>query len=92
MTRATVTVTQEDIDKGIRGSDEHCPIALATRRALGAPFVVVDCSSITLRDEGQNIYAETETPCQACLFVHDFDAGQPVKPITLELTFTPIEP
>ena len=36
-----VNVSQEDIDKGVRGSEKSCPIALATRRAFNTHNVDV---------------------------------------------------
>ena len=36
-----VNVKQKDIDKGVRGSENSCPIALATRRAFNTHNVDV---------------------------------------------------
>ena len=36
-----VNVSQKDIDKGVRGSENSCPLALATRRAFNTYNVSV---------------------------------------------------
>ena len=41
MARIRITVTQEDIDNGIRGSSYHCPIALAAHRVKGFEHAIL---------------------------------------------------
>lgn len=70
-----VTVTKEDIRRGIREDPESCPIARAVRRATGRRFVAVD-EAITF-DSTREVYNLTP---QADQFINDFDRGDNVKP------------
>jgi hypothetical protein len=92
MTKVTINVTQEHINRGIRGSADRCPIALATKEAIPCPLVTV-ALRIALRDSPMHApYAEFKLPPWALSWVDYFDDDpQSVGPITLEATFTPIE-
>ena len=46
-----VNVSQKDIDKGIRGSENSCPIALATQRAFNTHNVDVHYNDSDGEDE-----------------------------------------
>ena len=83
-----VKVSQKDIDKGVRGSEKSCPIALATQRAFNTHNVDVhyndsgdedDNNFIKLRikvdDEYYSHYHIDEAEhCDN--FIHWFDNGE----------------
>ena len=69
-----VKVTQEHINKGLKGSSCYCPIALAI-----GPNCVVQYSHITIGNK------EYRTPQAVFEFLHAFDNGLPVKPFEFEL-------
>ena len=50
-----VNVSQEDIDKGVRGSEDSCPLALATRRAFNTHNVEVFYNSFSGNEDDSNI-------------------------------------
>ena len=80
MREVTVEVTQEDIDRGARGSCYRCPIALAIDRIVGHP-VEVDC--IEVKGCGWRAFL----PDEAGDFVEFFDnkTGR-VAPFTFTLS------
>ncbi len=84
----TITVTQEDIDGGSKGSPYCCPIANACKKLdkekATAEKSGVSVGETTIRLGG--LY--TDLPHDACQFIADFDAGKPVKPFTFELPTT----
>jgi hypothetical protein len=92
MTKATINVTDKHIRRGVRGTPNLCPIAIATREALQAPRACVCVFSIDLIDENGSFYASTPTPMEGWRFIEDFDAGRPVKPFSFEATFFPYDP
>jgi len=75
-----VTVTQQHIDKGVKGSCGFCPIALAIKEAFNTDYVLV-ASDL---DIGESI-RDFPTPEEVQQFYCDFDRGQPVQPFTFEL-------
>lgn len=75
----TVNVTQEDIDKGKKGSCSQCPVALAGIRSVGKSFYV-----------GPTMFAFrfnwiAELPKCVVDFIERFDSGQPVQPFTFDI-------
>mgnify|MGYP001599524934 CR=1 FL=1 len=68
----TITVTQEDIDKGVRNSMWDCPILQAIRRDLPGVNSTPDSPSIFLGIKDQLLVYK---------FMLDFDAGNAVAPI-----------
>lgn len=74
-----IEVTQEDIDKGERGSCSGCPVALAMKRALGVQTLLVEDDAAWTNME------EYLLPDPVPDFIGDFDTGEPVKPFTFEL-------
>jgi hypothetical protein len=70
-----VTVTQEDIDKGVRSHPESCPIAQALRRQYG------DSPSVGLYNFRLNDYRYS-LPEEAQVFIMEFDSRWTVKPIS----------
>ena len=81
----SVEVTQSDIDQGEKQACEHCPIAIAVRRASGGyPWVGRFFISVTTA-EGHVEYA---TPHSVYDFIDRFDeAGKiAVEPFGFELS------
>ena len=77
-----ITVTQEHIDNGDRGSCTHDPIALAMRNAgLEAPWV--GPAGISWKIEHRNYFMQT--PRIVLDFMLAFDNKQPVEPFEFSL-------
>ena len=79
-----IEVTQKDIDKGVQGECQLCPIALAFKRNSNIKRVYVNTKSIEVlhRETGAKSY---ELPKKAQTFVKRFDRQEPVKPFSFEL-------
>lgn len=82
----TINVTQDDINKGQKSKCFYCPVALATKRALKCRNVMI-CTD-TLKTSGYT----APLPLDVRQWVWDYDYGQPVQPISFELTLTEVEP
>lgn len=78
----TVEVTQEDIDQGQRCSCRGCPVALALERATGISWLV-DGGCIYVDWRSFQVFAVLSPEVRA--FIHRFDCGKPVQPITFTL-------
>jgi hypothetical protein len=76
MTR--IEVTQDDIDRGVIGDGDCCPIALAMRRRW--PNVSVGTRAVYL--SGMRM---TELPREARHFIVDYDLGEPVYPFSFDV-------
>jgi hypothetical protein len=74
-----IEVTQEDIDNGFRASSLGCPIARAVNRVFKTNNAAVLDLVLSVNNRGWHM------PEVATEFVHNFDAGKPVKPFVLEL-------
>lgn len=80
----TVTVTQEDINSGMREEPCLCPIALACLRAgIVAPLVGMEELSCVA---GLGVM-----PKEAGTFVANFDEGEPVEPFSFEIEIAPFK-
>lgn len=78
-----IAVTQENIDKGVRGETSNCPIALAVK-ALGYEYVCVGAESVdALRGSDGRAFL-WYLPNEATSFVHAFDEGRKVAPFTFD--------
>jgi nitrate/TMAO reductase-like tetraheme cytochrome c subunit len=81
-----ITVTQKDIDKGLKSSCYECPIAHALKRKVKNKIrygFAVNADFIDLtKDNKWWIYA---LPKKAQTFIKRFDDGKPVKPFTFEI-------
>jgi len=79
-----VNITEQNIYEGIREDPWLCPIALAIRGQDNVATVSVLRSAITVhRSDG---HYESYGISDGCLkFMKDFDLGEPVSPIVLEL-------
>ena len=77
------------IDRGIKGNERHCPIALAVKDAVPESEVYVSKSGVIIVDQGGlNIYDidDIETLEKVRDWVFDFDhLPKPTEPIKLNL-------
>ena len=86
-----ITVTKEDIKRGIRQSPFSCPIALALERKRvnvdavkeGAVFLHEWEDPEPGCESGDQV--KISLPLKAKNFIGDFDNGYPVKPFTFNL-------
>lgn len=80
----TITVTQEDIDKGIRKDCAQCPITNAVARHLPAlKFIETGSCFITGSIDEERV--SFNLPTDARWFVLRFDNGYIEQPFTFEL-------
>jgi hypothetical protein len=81
--RIKVSVTADDIAKGVRQSPCDCPVALAVARALGIKGgyggIDVDAEGVSLMGKRNLRKASRSLPWDARRFMADFDAGHPVE-------------
>ena len=92
----TISVTQEDIDKGIHASPTICPVALALKRCninnlyVGAYTIFIYYANPIYVGE-HTIYVDyanpIDTPQNVQNFITSFDGGKSVQPFTFELEF-----
>ena len=73
-----VSVTQEDISKGIRASNRSCPVARALQRIFGEETVVGLSAWWNSKIFGS-------LPKIASSFILDFDRDNPVFPFEFEI-------
>lgn len=80
-----VTVTQQDIDLGIRTDCQSCPVALAVSRLFPECYIRVTSSYVRIvyPDKSELILRPSDEGSQ---FVTDFDRQAEVKPISFTLT------
>jgi hypothetical protein len=80
-----IQVTQQDIDRGKRGDDCWCPVALAINRWSGRNSSVdVDTVVIGI-DTADGKPDEFLTPPKIAEFIRRFDNGEPVEPFEFDL-------
>lgn len=86
-------ITQEHIDKGIRGSFESCPIALAAKKECPGKRIHINSATIRAYDITDDNDRETGLiywlPVAARDFIQAFDGREPVKPFSFEITEEP---
>ena len=79
-----IKVTQHDIDYGVRGEYQLCPIARAVKHKInGEVMVYGDDMSIFTTDIIRR-YRYYKLPQKAKDFMQRFDDGKKVKPFTFE--------
>lgn len=84
--RVTVTVTQSDIDTGIKTSGSHCMIADAIKRNVpNASHVIVDAQTIRWTNQKKGLRYVYLTPLKAIVPLLRFDVGRPVQPFQFGL-------
>jgi hypothetical protein len=80
--KITVSVTQEDIDKGCKGDYTACPIQRAVARQVDARVEVTE-SEITF--EKNYHWDGVTTPIVARDFIRSYDGNEQVAPFSFEL-------
>lgn len=82
-----VTVTQQDIDKGRKGSPTECPIALALQRSTGNVWAVstIDAVPTSTPIMARIANATVALPASARSFVGAFDCGLNAEPFSFHL-------
>lgn len=82
----TITVTQDDIEKGEATNCHYCPIAIAAKRAFKA--YSVSCAVRLLIYTDETSYKKYKLPDEALNFIGDFDNGKGVEPFEFEIDET----
>ncbi len=80
-----ITVTQQDINFGVQGGRCTCPVAVAIRRILAAPYYVLVYGKISLRRPSSRITKRIDIPDSVRTFVTEFDRGNPVQPFDFDI-------
>jgi hypothetical protein len=78
-----ISIRVGDIEFGVRGSVECCPVALASRRAMPGAAEIWVGHFICFRDEAGH-ESRMRLPAEALAFIRAFDAGETVPPIAFE--------
>ena len=79
--RIHVTVTQEDIMKGIPNRVACCPVALSLRRQVKSyKNPEVGKSVVLFESIGVGAFVETDLPQEVIQFIKDFDNDKEVFP------------
>lgn len=88
MKTITINVTQEHIDRGERGDQSGCMVALAAREALPICGIVKVCSYVIALEHvaDQSMYCYEGFPIQVVEQIFNFDMGWPVAPFSFEQT------
>ena len=79
-----ITVTQDDIDRGVRLNADQCPVALAATRAFGCHMLLG--YSGKLWPIYEDVPMPIECPPEVRAFAEAFDWGLPVEPFEFEVT------
>lgn len=74
-----VQVTQEDINRGVRGHTTRCPVALALQRIYPKAFV----GTSYWKPDGLGPHESFYLRESVQRFTNDFDSGKHVEPTTL---------
>jgi len=81
-----IAVTQEHIDRSVKGNSHHCMIADAIREAIpSARYILVDLQSIRWSDTTGDEREFFFTPPIAQAAIVAFDQGRAMKPFTFTL-------
>lgn len=83
-----VRITQEDINNGVRYSFRHCPIAIASTRAMPFKSVCYVNKSVMFiynKDHEGRPPREIQLPSVAQKFIEDFDQMKEVQPIDFDI-------
>lgn len=89
-----VSVTQEDIDKGIPSDATACPIARALRRHFGPDdrHIDVEVDSVIWVSDNNGVDMIATATNDVEDFVERFDNGIPVEPTEFDLMFEDARP
>jgi hypothetical protein len=77
-----ISVTHADITEGVKNACNHCPIALAIKRAFNCDCVMVLASFDIIVNSQQYTSEDPETVQE---FINNFDNGFPVQPFSFTL-------
>lgn len=81
-----VSITQEDIEAGVRCSACRCPVARATQRACGV-YVGIAAGNVCIdRPNGYSRYVPL--PSEVNAFINRFDLGGVIEPMEFEIDLT----
>ena len=75
----TYRVTQQDIDAGLRGSMQHCPVAHAIKRRRPFAHVRVSIFSAYIEEKRHTL------PIRVVRWIGKYDSGEEVRPMRFEL-------
>ena len=82
-------ITQSDIDNGVADDCFNCPAGLCITRTTGKR---ADVSLVAIDIEQQpGVWESFDMPLALALWIDDFDAGEPVEPISFELPYVPFD-
>jgi len=79
-----ISITQQDIDFGQRGSCSRCPIAIAIRRKIPRAGAIA-VSPYSIRWVHDDVWWDAYVPSEVKEFITKFDAYCPVEPMEFEL-------
>jgi len=83
-----ISVTQDDIDKGIKNNCEKCPIARALARSFPGYFNLASIYYLSVKAHQKDFYVfMMDTPKVCYDFIRDFDQGKPVTPFEFEISY-----
>lgn len=83
-----IEVTQQDIDNGVPGDAESCPVALACQRTIpGCHDLTVGDDTIEFDIDGDAM--AFDLPAEVATFVHRFDCKDAVAPFAFDLDVEP---
>ena len=80
-----ITVTQDDIDKGMQSNGIHCPVARAIRQHVSLSYVAVNRWTLYFRRSDAPSYQRTSLPASVNDFIRRYDNRQPVAPFEFDL-------
>jgi hypothetical protein len=94
--KRTITVLQDDIDKGLRNRATQCAIARAAKRDLAdlltGDYTGLAASPGCLTYYGGSyekpVHGQAKMPVEASAFIHKFDTGDRVEPFKFEIEIT----
>lgn len=85
----TIYVTQDDINKGVRGDGATCPVAIAIHRRCPTVYadIMVDGEHIEIDSDADDFYFKVDIPKKVKRFTARFDeqGAAEVKPFKFEL-------
>lgn len=80
----TVEITARDVANGVRGSEVHCPVALALCRATGKNWLVLTRTQAVIHRRED--VAAVALPVEVADFIGRYDSGEDVStPLIFEV-------
>lgn len=83
-------ITQEDIDTAVRKNSFECILAKVLKRFLGPKFenIIVHTYNVTIGFDNTWQWFFIQYSHDVQEYIHKFDDGQPITPMTLSFRFT----